>query len=100
MHTTTCKLVTIIVDRLLADEIASEILERGAGGYTVTDAHGRGSRGLDPLDWEGSNVRIETLVPPETADRIIEHLAEKYFSHPGVIAFLHDVEVVRARKFS
>jgi nitrogen regulatory protein P-II 2 len=100
MHTTTCKLVTVIVDRLLAEEIAREILECGARGYTVTDSRGRGDRGINPLDWEGANVRLETLVPPETAGRIIEHLARKYFSHHGVIAFLQDVEVVRGKKFS
>jgi nitrogen regulatory protein P-II 2 len=100
MHTTTCKLVTVIVDRLLAEEIADEILERGARGYTITDSRGRGDRGINPMDWEGANVRLETLVPPETADRIIEHLAQKYFSHHGIIAFLQDVQVVRGKKFS
>jgi nitrogen regulatory protein PII len=100
MHTTTCKLVTIIVDRLLAEAMAREIVEKGARGYTITEARGRGDRGLSPLDWEGANVRMETIVPPEIADRIIEHLAGKYFSHHGVIAFLQDVEVVRGKKFS
>jgi nitrogen regulatory protein PII len=99
MHTTKLKLVTIIANRLMASDVASEICELGARGYTVTEAQGQGSRGLAPLDWEGSNSRIETVVSPETAERIIDHLAEKYFKHHGLIAFLQDVEVVRGERY-
>lgn len=99
MHTVPLKLVTIIADRLLTDELTAALLERGARGYTLTDAHGRGSRGLSPLDWEGANIRLESLCSAEAADRILEHIARTYFAHHGVIAFQQDVEVVRGEKF-
>jgi nitrogen regulatory protein PII len=99
MHTTTLKLVTIISDRLLATDVVSKICELGARGYTISDAQGQGARGLQPLDWEGANSRIEAVVSPEVAERIISHLAEKYFKHHGMIAFVHDVEVVRGDRY-
>lgn len=99
MHTTTLKLVTIISDRLLATDVVSEICELGARGYTITEAQGQGERGIKPLDWEGANSRIEAVVSPEVADKIIEHLAEKYFKHHGLIAFVQDVEVVRGERY-
>lgn len=99
MNTTRLKLVTIIADRLLSDDIANEIRDLGARGYTISDAHGQGSRGLQPLDWEGANVRIESIVSEQAAERIIAHLTEKYFKHHGLIAFLQDVEVLRGDRF-
>lgn len=99
MHTIKLKLVTIVATRLIADEIVAAILKLGAKGYTATDAHGQGARGLQPLDWEGANTRLETLVSAEVAERIIGHLSENYFAHHGVIAFQQDVEVVRGEKY-
>ncbi len=99
MHTVKLKLVTIIATRLIAEEIVSAILRLGAKGYTATDARGQGARGLEPLDWEGSNTRLETIVSAEVAERIIAHLADTYFAHHGVIAFQQDVEVVRGEKY-
>ncbi len=99
MPTVPRKLVTIIADRLWIDEITAKILELGATGYTVTEAHGQGSRGLRPLDWEGANVRIEVITGPRTAGQIIDHVAETYFDRPGFITFLQDIEVVRGDKY-
>jgi hypothetical protein len=50
-------------------------------------------------DWEGKNVRIETLVPAEAAERILAHVAEAYFPHFAVVAWVEDVEVVRGDKY-
>ncbi len=99
MHTVPRKLVTIIADRLWTEEITAKILEFGATGYTVTEAHGQGSRGLRPLDWEGANVRIEVITGPLTADRIIGHIADTYFDRPGFITFVQDIEVIRGDKY-
>ena len=48
----------------------------------------------------GKNVKIETLVSPETAARILERLAERYFAHFAVVAYLVSVEVVRGDKYA
>ncbi|MGC1480900.1 MAG: hypothetical protein WA771_10375 [Chthoniobacterales bacterium] len=99
MQTTKLKLVTIVADRLWLDALTEELLTLGATGYTLSDAHGQGARGLRPLDWEGSNVRIEIIASPEVAGKIIDHMASQYFDRHGFIAFLQDVEVVRGDKY-
>jgi nitrogen regulatory protein P-II 2 len=51
-------------------------------------------------EWEGRNVRLETLVTEEVADRILAHVAEVYFPHFAVVAWIEDVEVVRGDKYA
>ena len=49
--------------------------------------------------WEGKNIKIETLVNAEVADHILAHLAENYFLHYAVVAFVENVVVVRGDKY-
>ena len=51
-------------------------------------------------DWEGSNVKIETVVSAEVAERILALLAERYFARFAVIGYVTDLEVVRGDKFA
>lgn len=99
MHTTTLKLVTIVTERILEDRLLRTVEELGASGYTVTQATGRGSRGVRASEWEGPDSRIETLVSPEVADAIVEHVADAYFEHYAVIVYVQDAEVVRGEKY-
>lgn len=93
------KLVTIIAEDILEEKILPELIELGAHGYTVTKAWGQGSHTLRASEWEGENIRIEILVNPDIADKILEHLSEKYFNRHGVVAYLSTVEVLRNDKF-
>jgi nitrogen regulatory protein P-II 2 len=93
------KLVTIVAERLLKDRLLGEISELGARGYTLSDAPGRGNRGVRASEWEGLNVKIETVVDAPTAMRIVEHIAEVYFADFAVIVYQQDVEVVRGNKY-
>jgi len=99
MHTTTLKLVTIVTERILEDRLLRTVEELGASGYTVTQATGRGSRGVRASEWEGPDSRIETLVSPDVANAIVEHVAEAYFEHYAVIVYVQDAEVVRGEKY-
>jgi nitrogen regulatory protein P-II 2 len=99
VETVPLKLVTIVAEALLEDRIVDELLRLGARGYTVTGAHGRGSRGVRASEWEGKNVRIETLVRAEVAERILDHLARRYFALYAVVAYVQTVEVVRGDKY-
>jgi len=100
MRTTPLKLVTIIAEALLEDRLVQEIRGLGASGYTVTRASGRGTRGVRASEWEGNNVRIETLVGAEVADRILTHLSDQYFELYAVVAYVQTVDVVRGDKYS
>lgn len=99
MQMTRLKLVTIIAEAILEERLLRELRQLGARGYTIAEARGEGTRGLHAIDWEGQNVRIETLVSPEAAERIMEHVAQHYFADYAVIVYRVDAEVVRSEKY-
>jgi nitrogen regulatory protein P-II 2 len=93
------KKVTIVAERLLKEGMLDLLKAEGATGYTLTQCEGEGSRGVHASDWEGRNISIETIVSPETADRILNRVGEAYMQHYAVIAYLSDVTVLRESKF-
>lgn len=99
MNTISLKLVTIIAERILEEQIIEQVLKMGARGYTVTDARGKGSRGVRASEWEGPDVKIETVVSDDVASKILEHIARRYFAHYAVIVYTQDVDVVRGDKY-
>lgn len=101
MKLTNVRLVTIIAEPILKDRLLQEIHTLGAHGYTISEVHGEGTRGIHASQWQGGgNVKIETLVSPEVADRIMEAMTDHYFPNYAVIAYVHDVQVVRSEKFA
>lgn len=99
MKLTELFLVTIVTERILRDEIIELIQEKGAKGYTITDTTGEGSRGTRVSDFEGKNVKIETVVSREVGNKIIDAVSEAYFENYAVIAYAHPVKVVRGDKY-
>lgn len=94
------KLVTIIAEGFLEDKLIREVKKLGAKGYSITPARGAGSRGVRASEWEGANIRLECIVSPEVAEKIVTRLTEVYFTNYAVIAFLENVEVVRGDKYT
>jgi nitrogen regulatory protein P-II 2 len=99
MHSYPFKLVTIIAEPVLEPRITMELRRLGATGFTVVEGRGQGSRALHAAEIPGINVRIETIVPPDVAERIVEHVARSYFADYEVIAYTADVAVVRGEKY-
>lgn len=99
MHTTKLKLVTIVTERILEDRLLRTLEKLGAKGYTITQATGKGSRGVRASEWEGPDTRIETIVSPKVADAIVGYIAENFFEHYAVVVHMHDTEVVRGEKY-
>ena len=93
------KLVTIVAESLLEKRLVEEVKRLGAKGYTITPARGEGSRGIRSVEWEGQNIRLETIVSEEVALRILQRLQEEYFPHYAVIAYVENVWVVRGEKY-
>lgn len=93
------KRVTIVAESVVAEKIQEDVLRLGAKGYTTTHAEGRGSRGVRASEWEGHNVKLESIVTEEVAGKILRHVADTYFEHFAVIAYMMDVEVIRAKKY-
>lgn len=99
MDTTRLKKVTVIAEAVLEERLLREIRELGARGYSLAEVRGEGTRGVHASEWEGKNLQIETLVSPEVATRIVEHVAREYFSVYSVVVYVVDVEVVRGSKY-
>ncbi len=95
------KLLTIITEAALERTLLRDIEGLGAKGHTVTDARGRGSRGMRQANWEAaSNIRIEVVCDEETADKITQHLQANYYDNYGMIMYTSEVEVLRPEKFN
>jgi nitrogen regulatory protein P-II 2 len=99
MPTYPLKLVTIIAEPVLESRITSELRQLGASGWTTVEGRGEGSRGIHAADIPGVNVRIETIVGPDVAERIVQHMASQYFADYEVIAYVSDVGVIRSAKY-
>lgn len=100
MITTPLKMVVIVAEPVLEGRLTTELRELGATGCTVLEGRGEGSRHAHATDMPGSNVRIEAIVRPEVADRIMEHVSTHYFTHYSFIAYVVDVAVARGAKYS
>ena len=100
MHTVASKLVTIVAESVLEERLVAELHELGARGHTVVSSRGAGSRGIRASDPPGDSVRIEVVASDAVTDRILDHVATRYFPHYAVIAFVTDVQVVRGEKYT
>lgn len=92
-------LVTIISERFLKDEILDIIRNSGSTGFTISDVEGEGSRGIRASEWEGKNVKIETIVNKDTGNKIIDSISDTYFENYAVIVYATNVRVVRGDKY-
>lgn len=99
MKTVPLKRVTIVTEAVLETRLTADLSELGARGWTVVEARGKGSRGVRSSAVDGANLKIEVLVGAELAERILAHLAERYFADYAMIAYLDTVEVVRGDKY-
>lgn len=100
MKTVPLKRVTIVAEAVLEPRLAADLERLGARGWTVLEARGKGSRGVRASAVDGTNVQLETLVTAEVAERILTHVAERYFADYAVIAYVDTVEVVRGDKYA
>lgn len=100
MGTDNRKLVTIIAEAALEANIVRDIEHLGAHGYTITEARGKGSRGVRDAGWdEARNLRIEVVCDEPVATAIAEHLRQRYYENYAMILFMSDVAVLRPGKF-
>ena len=94
--TTAVKLVTVIASFDMEGRVLADMASLGATGYTVSSVNGRGVHGRRHYGViDGANVRIESLVTPDVARGLLEHLAATYADEP-LIAFSQNAEVISA----
>lgn len=94
------KLLTIVTEAALEQELTVEVLRLGGTGYTITDARGKGGRGVRNASWAlSANIRIEVVCNDATAQAIATMLRERYYDNYAMILFVSDVTVLRPAKF-
>ena len=94
------KLLTIVTEAALEHELVRELERLGAHGYTVTDARGKGGRGIRNAGWDlSANIRVEVVCTTGTAHAVAAVLRERYYDNYAMILFIGDVEVLRPEKF-
>jgi nitrogen regulatory protein PII len=97
--------LVIVTEKLLLKEITKIIDRAGATGYTVIAAGGKGSRnvrssGQPAVSDNFTNVKIEVLTATrELAIKICDEVSAKFFDNYSGIAYVCDVEVLRAHSF-
>lgn len=94
------KLVTIVTEAAIEKELLAALEGLGVSGYTVSDARGKGHRGVRSSSWAfGANVRVEVVCDEATAGSVVDYLREHYYNDYAMILFVGDVEVLRPEKF-
>lgn len=94
------KLVTVITEAVLESELIETLEAAGATGYTITEARGKGHRGVRASGWEhGTNIRVEIVCDGAVAERIADELQRRYYDNYAMILFISEVAVLRPAKF-
>lgn len=99
MNFTERKLLTVVSEAALESRLIKEVLELGAKGYTVTQAHGTGPKNQRNGDLEGGNIRLEVVAKEEVIAKIAERIGEKYFPHYALSLWVSDVRVLRDERY-
>lgn len=101
MLTYSIKLITIITESVLEHTLVDDLERLGAHGYTITNARGKGHRGVRDAGWSAdSNICVEVLCESQVADAIAEHLTKTYYKNYAMLLYLSDVKVLRPKKFA
>ncbi|MFM8436187.1 MAG: P-II family nitrogen regulator [Planctomycetia bacterium] len=95
------KLVTVVGETVIMEDIAEEGVKLGATGYTMTEVNGHGSRSARNVAITAGprSMKLEFVVPMDVAERILTHVSREYFEHYACIAWLADVQVVRGQQY-
>jgi nitrogen regulatory protein PII len=100
MKTWPKKLVTIVTEKILEDDLTEHLKKLQVKGFTITDARGEGSRGVRSAAWDqSSNIRIEIVCDDKTAERVCESFQQNFYDHYAMIIFVSDVMTLRNDKF-
>lgn len=96
------KLVTIVGEAVIMEDIAELGLELGATGYTMSEVAGHGSRSARNVGTPSGvkTLKVEFVVPTEVATTILQQVSAEYFEHYAIIAWLSDVSVMRGEQYT
>lgn len=94
------KLLVIITEGALEKTLAEDVRRLGAQGYTVYDVRGAGHGGVREGRWDADrSIEMKVVCEAGVADRIAQHVMERYGQHFSLSLFFVDVEVLRPGKY-
>lgn len=100
MKLSTVKLVTIIADRTLKQDLIQFFKELGITGYTFCEVQGKGASDLaDNSSSEAKNVQFKILASQMLSVSLMKAVAEKYIPQGNLVIFQQDAMVLRSDKF-
>lgn len=93
------ELVTILCEPALEQKILDLLREAGASGFSISRAEGDPAQGFLMEVVEGANVRIESVVQADTAERIVGEIERRFLRHRSLVVWQTEVRVVRPERF-
>ena len=93
------KLITVVGEEVLRDQVMRKIMELGATGCSYASTQGVGSHGERYNDVFSANFQLKAVCTAKVAETIFGYLSEHYFGRYAVVAWLSDVEVLREAHF-
>jgi nitrogen regulatory protein PII len=95
------KLINIVANATLEDRLVDIAEKHRASGYTVLEARGAGSAGLQTGVLEGeSNILFMLVVPESRLDEVLADVERLMKRGHHLAAFITDTQVLRPDKFS
>jgi hypothetical protein len=90
----TVRRITVVTHNRLEETLVNQFAQFGAKGYNAMDCRGRGEHELLQDVFAGATrVRIEVIVQPDVADKILTFLAEPQFAHQPMMVSVETLEV-------
>ncbi|MEW6589439.1 MAG: transcriptional regulator [Pseudomonadota bacterium] len=95
------KLINIVANAALEERLSDIAEAHAASGYTVLDARGAGSAGLQTGVLEGgSNILFMLIVPEAKLDEVLADIEKLMKRGHHLAAFITDTQVLRREKFN
>jgi nitrogen regulatory protein P-II 2 len=99
MQLQTLKLITIVAEEVLKEQLIHKVQELGATGCSYHPTQGTGSRSARHDDVFGENFQMKIVCPQDVADKILTHISRHYFEKYAIVTWVMDVDVVRGSQY-
>ena len=99
MQLQSLKLVTIVAEEVLKEQLVHKILELGATGCSYHPTQGTGSRSARHDDVFGENFQMKIVCPDDVAQKIVNYISHNYFEKYAIVCWVSDVEVMRGAHY-
>lgn len=97
---TTLNRVTIIAESIIETKLITNCLKLGAKGWSAVDVRGGGADGNIKAQLDaGAKSRIEFIVQPAVAEKIINYLANDILPSFAIVVTVENVQVMRPQIF-